>query len=289
MTGRARGVSRPARAGLLVFLSIAASGCFLWTTRGEGEELETTSGDHERRLTSIEEGIAQERRELTDEVNRAKSQVVQLEEVLQKATKVVTRNSADLGLEVQQLREQLGQLEGEIATLRQEVAQRDQAIASQRQELDQQITKLARRAGVDVELDASDIPAEKGPHYQAAYRAYQANEFGMARALFRAYVTRYPRDDEADNALYWVGKSYMRQDRPANAIQEFRRVISTYPREDAVDETLWEMGNAFFALQSCDEARDVLGTLIRNFRRSTFVRRAREKLREIQRAPACRQ
>jgi len=282
------GSSRASRATLLVVLSVAASGCFLWTTKGQGDELLESTQDQEQRLTSIETGIADQRRELTDEVNRAKSQVVQLEEVLQKATKVVTRNSADLGLEVEQLREQLGRLEGEIATLRQEVSARDQVIASQRQEIDQQISKLARRAGVDVELSESDIPAGKDEHYAAAYRAYQRNEYGMSRALFRAYVSRYPRDDQADNAMYWIGKSYLRQERPANAIQEFRRVIADYSRADAVDETLWDMGNAFYALQSCAEARDVLNTLIRNFRQSTFVRRARAKLREIERSPTCR-
>ncbi len=279
--------TRTAKATLLAALSIGLSGCFLWTTRTQGVELEETTEDHEQRLSSLEEGITRERQELTDEVNRAKSQVARLEEVLQKATKVVTRNSADLGLEVEHLREQIGVLEGEIATLRQEIAARDQAIASQRQELDNQIEKLARRAGVDVQLDESEIPSDKDEHYAAGYRAYQQNEFGLSRALFRAYVTRYPRDDQADNALYWIGKSYLRQERPANAIQEFRKIISDYPREDAVDETLWDMGNAFFALNQCDEARDVLNTLIRNFRRSTFVARARTKLREIARARTC--
>ncbi len=279
--------SRTLRASLLAVLSIGLSGCFLWTTRSQGNELEETTQDHEERLTSIEDGIAQQRQELTDEVNRAKNQVDRLEEVLERATKVVTRNSADLGLEVEQLREQIGRLEGEIATLRQEVAARDQVIASTRQELDQQIENLARRAGVDITIDESEIPSDKEEHYAAGYRAYQQNEYGLSRALFRAYVTRYPRDDQADNAIYWIGKSYLRQERPANAIQEFRKIITDYPREDAVDETLWDMGNAFFVLGQCDEARDVLNTLVSNFRRSTFRRRARRKLREIANARTC--
>jgi tol-pal system protein YbgF len=279
--------SRTLKVILLTALSIGLSGCFLWTTRSQGNELEEATEDHEERLSSLEDGIARERQELTDEVNRAKSQVARLEEVLEKATKVVTRNSADLGLEVEQLREQIARLEGEIATVRQEIEARDQVIASQRQELDQQIEKLARRAGVDVQLDESEIPSDKEEHYAAAYRAYQQGEYGVSRSLFRAYVSRYERDDQADNAQYWIGKSYLRQERPANAIQEFRKVISEYPRADAVDETLWDMGNAFFALNQCDEARDVLNTLISNFRRSTFRRRARAKLREISNARTC--
>ncbi len=279
------------RALLLAVLSVAASGCFLWTSASQGGELTETSTDHEARLTVLEDGIADQRQELSDDLNRAKAQVVELEAVLQQATRVVTRNSADIGLRVEGLQEQLARLEGEIATLRQEVASRDQRIAAQREEIAQQMQKLARRAGVDITLAESDIPADKGEHYSAAYRAYQRNEFGAARALFRAYITRYPQDDQADNALYWVGKSYLRQERPANAIQEFQRVLTTYQRGDAVDETLFDMGNALFALRQCSEARDVLNTLIRNFPRSGLIRRARAKLSEMRSPPpgVCRE
>ncbi|MBW2462757.1 MAG: tetratricopeptide repeat protein [Deltaproteobacteria bacterium] len=279
------------RALLLVVLSVAASGCFLWTSASQGSELTETNTDHEGRLLSLEDGIADQRQELSDDLNRAKAQVVELEAVLQQATRVVTRNSADIGLRVEGLQEQLSRLEGEIATLRQEIASRDQRIAAQREEIAQQMQKLARRAGVDITLSESDIPADKGEHYSAAYRAYQQNEYGAARALFRAYITRYPEDDQADNALYWVGKSYLRQERPANAIQEFQRVLTTYQRGDAVDETLFDMGNALFALQRCGEARDVLNTLIRNFPRSGLIRRARAKLSEMRSPPpgVCRE
>lgn len=276
---------RMSRALLLAILSVAASGCFLWTSAGQGSELQETSTDHEARLETLEDGIADQRQELSDDLNRAKTQVVELEAVLQQATRVVTRNSADIGLRVEGLQEQLARLEGEIATLRQELSARDQQIATQRQEIDQQMHILARRAGVDITLTDSDIPADKGEHYSAAYRAYQQNEFGAARALFRAYISRYPEDDQSDNALYWVGKTYLRQERPANAIQEFQRVLTTYQRGDAVDETLFDMGNALFALQRCGEARDVLNTLIRNFPRSGLLRRARAKLSEMRNPP----
>jgi TolA-binding protein len=273
------------RAIFLTAVSVAASGCFLFTSKSTGDELERRTNDQEQRLAALEEGARSQRQELADEVRNAKTKVTELEDLLERATKAVTRNSADVTLEVQRLGEQLGRLEGEIATLRQELEERQREAADTRREIDQRINAVAQKAGLDIELAETDIPADKAEHYATAYRAYQNNEMSRARALFRAYIQRYPQDEESDNALYWVGKSYLRQERPASALGEFRRVIADYSRGDALDETLFDMADAFYQLQACTDARSALQALIRSHPRSQLVQRARTKLREIERAP----
>ena len=268
------------RALVLAGSSIAFSGCFLWTSRGEGDELSEKAHDHERRLANLERGIVDRQREMNDEVNHAKQKVAELEELLERATKAVTRNSADTGLEVDRLGQELGRLEGEIATLRQEVADRERALQTVREELEQRMQTLAQKAGVDVELQESQIPSNKDEHWQAAFRAYQNSEHALARALFRAYVQRYAQDDHADDAQYYVGSTYLRQDRPASALGELRKVISDYPRSNVLDRTLWDMADAFYKLQACADARGALEALIRGQPRSPLIRQARTKLRE---------
>lgn len=273
------------RALVLCGASIALSGCFLWTSRGEGDDLTQKTADHERRLANLERGIVDRQREINDEVNRAKTKVAELEELLERATKAVTRTSADTGLEVDRLGRELGRLEGEIATLRQELVDRERTAQSTREELEQRMQQLAQKAGVDVELNESQIPANKDEHWQAAFRAYQNSEHALARALFRIYVQRYAQDDRADEAQYYVGSTYMRQDRPANALGELRKVIADYPRSNFLDRTLFDMAEAFYKLQACGDARSSLEALIRSQPRSPLIRQARTKLREIQNAP----
>ncbi len=280
-------ISGPARTGmLLATLSVAASGCFLFTAKSKGDELEARTNDQERRLAALEEGVRTQQQDLADQVEHAKTKVAELEDLMDRATKAVTRNSADVTLEVERLSEQMGRLEGEIATVRQELEERQREAQEQRHEIDERINAVASKAGLDIEIADSEIPTDRAEHYATAYRAYQNNEMSRARALFRAYITRYPQDDESDNALYWVGKSYLRQERPASALGEFRKVLSDYPRGDALDETLFDMADAFYQLQACGDARSALQALIRSHPHSPLIARARTKLREIEHAPA---
>ena len=274
------GTSR--RALALALSSSLLGGCFLWTTRGEGDELAEQTESQEQRLQTLETGIDAERRELTKSVGQAKARMAELEQLIEQATAVVTRNSADLGLEVQQLREQISQLEGQIAEVRNELQQTQRQLEEQRVAHEK---LLKQAASGEIELDPSDIPSSENDHYAAAYRAFQASEWAKARALFRVYVERYAQNDQADNAQYWLGATYLRQERPANALGAFRKVLSDWPRGDAVDETLLDMADAFYQLQACTDARTALEALIRAHPRSPLIRRARAKLREVQNAP----
>ena len=268
------------RALLLAALSSLLGGCFLWTTRGEGNDLEEQVAAQDERIRNLEEGFRTERDQLQTEVQRARTQVAELEGVLDRATKVVTRNSADLGLEVEQLRGQIGSVDGRLAEIQ-------QGMETLRRELTEQINQRAssRPSSGDPELSASDIPGTAEEHFAAAYRAYQARDLPRARALFRAYVTRYPQDDRADNAQYWVGATYLREERAANALAEFRKVVTDYPRGDAMDETLLDMAESFYRLHSCTDAKRALETMLRTQAGSPLAGRARDRLQQIEQAP----
>jgi len=260
------------------------AGCF-WTSKGEGARLGTASSDHARRLTKLETSTQTERETLHAAISNAQLKVHELEEVLQRATAVVTRNSADTGALVQQLQTQLATLEGQIAELRNSNEQLTRQLSTQRAEMDERITQVARKAGIDMPLPANEIPADKTEHFAAAYRAYQGNDYSRSRALFRDYLTRYATDDQADNAQYWIGASYLQEGKPATALGELRKVIAEHASGDAVDEALFDMGDAFYRLHACTDARTTLDALVRTQPRSPLLTRARDKLREIQRAP----
>lgn len=270
------------RSALIGALLIPVAGCY---SKADGTRLARSSEHHDARLTALERGMEEERLQMQTALESAQAKVVELEQVLERATQVVTRNSADLGTEVSQLREQLQTLEGTLAELRNELTNTQRQVGEQQTRFDERFQQFARKSGVDMPVPESEIPAAKDDHFTAAYQAYQREEHSQARALFRAYITRYAEDENADNALYWIGKSYLAENRPASALREFRRVISSYATGDAMDETLFDMGEAFFALHACTDARNAFQTLTSNFRRSPLAGRARQRIREIRRAP----
>jgi len=258
--------------GVLVAVSAGLSAC--WTSASDGEALR-------RRVRELEQGQQTQREELQSEISNAQTKVAELEDVLGRATKVVQRASADTGAQVEQLQEQVMALEGQLAELRNELQQRDEARAALQQRLDQ----IARRVGIDMALDESEIPQGADEHWAAAEQAFSAEEFSRARALYRAFTQRHGSDERIDNAMYRIGASYLAEGRPATALGELRRVVSDHPEGDAADDALLGMARAFYALHSCTDARATANAMIRAHRRSPLLDDARELLREIQRAP----
>ncbi len=270
---------------LLAATSAGLSGCFLWTTRGEGDSLRSEERDHERRLHVLESGMQSERQQLRAEVAEAKTKVAQLQKVLERATRVVTRNSADLGAQVEDLRRQMAELSGQIAELSHANQQQQQQITDESAALGRRIDAFARRAGIDMPLDPSQVPADKDAHWHAADQAYQAGQWSKARALLREYIRRYPHDDHADDAQYRIGASYLSEDHPATALGELRKVLSDYPHGDILDHALFDMGTAFYELHACTDARSAFEALLHDHRHSPLARQARTKLHTVQHAP----
>jgi len=134
---------------------------------------------------------------------------------------------------------------------------------------------------MDIPLDSTDIPESKSAHWDALTKAYRINKHSYARALARAYVERYPKDKQADNAQYMIGSSYLKQSQAAAALGEFQKVLSTYRKGDAIDETLYDMAQAFLQVRSCDDAGTALKALLKNHKGSPLVPQAKKQLRKV--------
>ncbi|MCC7538843.1 MAG: tetratricopeptide repeat protein [Deltaproteobacteria bacterium] len=257
---------------LLVALALSgAAGC--WTSSSQGDRMDRAIADHRRRLTSLETGIAGERQ--------------QLREQLEQTSKILKRNSADVGVRVDQLEQQIARLQGSIEELQHGNEELRRELATARQEIARQLERVGRTPAQPTTPTepTAQVPADRTEHFAAGYRAFQARDFPTAQTLFRAYVQRYPQDDQADNAQYYVGASVLQQNRPAAALGELNQVIQRWPRGDAVDEALFDMGEAFFRLGSCADARQTFQTILDRYPDSPLAARARTRLAEVRRAP----
>lgn len=268
---------------VLAGTSAFASGCFLWTSADQGAELERRQAALEERVRALETGLGEE---IRAEVAHSKAKVAELEDVLQRATQLLTSTSADTGAQVEQLSTQVSHHEGQIAELRHALERLQEEFREQQRDYENRMKKLARRAGIDIPLEEAETPADREQHWQAVLQAYEAREFSTARALARAFVQRYRDDARADDAQLMIGRSYLLEDRPATSLGELRRVITDFAQGDAVPSALLAMADAFYRLHACGDARAALEALIRGHPRSPLVAEARERLRDLQRAPA---
>ena len=230
-------------------------------------QMQTDIAANQKRLDSLEDDLEAKRKEL--------------EEALAEASRVLRRNSADQGLQIEKIQQRLATMEGEIAELRHESSGTSKAQAERSLELQRRLSEVARAAGMDVPIDADQVPKSKSAHWEALTKAYRINKYSYTRGLARAYVERYPKDEHADNAQYMIGSSYLKQGQAAAALGEFQKVLSTYRRGDALDKTLYEMSKAFLEVRSCNDAATALKALLKNHKRSKLVPEAKKDLRKI--------
>jgi len=247
--------------------------------------LENDARAREERLVAVEGQLSGQREDLEALTARAQEQITSLETILEQATQAVTRNSADLGVEVEAMRAELGRVQGAIAEIRNELSSSRVTSQQELAALTQHVQRIANQTGVDLSLAESEIPADADAHLLAAAETFGAGDFSKARALYQAFVARYPRHERADDALYNVGVTYMRQNRPQSAVPVFQRVLRDYRTGDAVDDTLLVMGDAFFELRSCTDAKNAYNALISGHGSSPLVASARTKLRTVEAAP----
>src|SRR5438128_2563254 len=90
-------------AWFLLGLMPLLGGCWAFTSKDEGEKLRAELRQLQSRVDELDQRDAM-----------AKEQVAKLKSVLEQATSLVTRNSADVGLGVQKLQQDLAMLTGKV-------------------------------------------------------------------------------------------------------------------------------------------------------------------------------
>jgi TolA-binding protein len=250
---------------------IAISGCM---TKAAGNEM---------RL-ALEKQISDLQAENTARDSELEKKIQDLSDSLEKARSLLTRDSADVGAQVQAQQQRMAELEGQLAEMTHNLNDMIEQTAKARADLDDKLGKLTSKPG-EITLDASQIPPDKSAHFNAAYDAYKAADQDKARALFKEYVARYPDDTKTGDAQYWVGATYLVQNKPATALGEYRKVIALYPKSPAVDTALYGMVDAFYRLHACTDAKGALDALVKRKPSKTLEERAKQLTKAIKESP----
>lgn len=260
--------------------ALVLSGCLMM--KKDGDALRSAMDAQDKRLAQLEADVRAKNLELD-------AKLAELQQSVERTKGLLTRDSADVGQQVQAQEQRLATFEGKLDEFMYALTTLTQDSAKARVELTDKITKLESTAAAKPmaasAVDPSQIPEDKVAHFTAAYEAYRAGEHERARALWTEYLARYPADDKTGEAQYWIGASFLVQNKPATALGEYRKVIMGYPKSPAVDTALYGMADAFFRLRACTDAKDALAALQKRKPSKSLGGRAVELLKAITAAP----
>jgi len=114
--------------------------------------------------------------------------------------------------------------------------------------------------------------------YVIAKRAFDRQEFELAREKFQELIRKYPNAKNADNAQFWIGEIYYRQKSYENAILEYQTVIEKYPKGNKVRASILKQGFSFYNIGDKANAKLILQELIKNFPGTPEASAAKKKL-----------
>ena len=248
-----------------------SSGCFWFTSKNEGDELNREVQHLKDRLAQVESEQQEKLTYLTDMIDRARGEVDKLEETLTKATRVLARNSADFGADMEILKERLREVDGTLAELRHDMDQTLQQVEA----TNQKVLDVASAAGLDIPVDASKVPTDPDAHFKLIADSYGAGRHGEVRSLAELFLSRHPSHKSADEAQLYIARSYMAQKRWSKALGPLRAFTEKYPKSDKTPEALYDMAECFYNMGDCTDARILVEAVTTRHKNSPYAAKAR--------------
>jgi TolA-binding protein len=245
------------RAGLVAAWLIAAPGCFWVTTKSEGDTLRKGIKDLDSRVDTKEKQFD--------------GKVGELQKVLDDATQLLKRNSADLGADVDQLRNDVRIANGLVAAINNQMSELKAALEAVRKDSEARISALEQRLG-SVESGKPTASTSAEDLWRLASAAFEAQRFNDALDLFKRLLQSYPAHERADDAQYFRGQSYTNLKDWDAAIREYQRLFDKYPDSPLSDDGLYFAALAAETLKNCSEARTYLGLVKQKFPRSNVTK-----------------
>jgi TolA-binding protein len=244
------------RTAFLVLLSSTLGGCFWVTTKSEGETLR-------KDVNSLNDRISTKERALDD-------QVKQLQTVIDEATKVLKRNNADIGADVEGLRNDVRTANGLVTALNQSFGELKAAFDKYRKENDARLDSLEQRVG---QIESGKPSANSSPAdlWRLGSAAFDAQRYADAIEIFKRLVQTYPTDAKADDAQYFKGQSYGKLNDWEHAIGAYQTLVEKYPESDLADDGLYFAALAAQQMKNCTEARTYLGLVKSKYPKSNVL------------------
>jgi tol-pal system protein YbgF len=131
----------------------------------------------------------------------------------------------------------------------------------------------------------SVVPGAK-KHYQEAFKSFSRREYENAIKAFEAFLTRYPNDQDADNAAFWIGQSYYDMKNYLQAEQMFRRVLKQYRHGDTkmgykTPDAILMLGRIYLLRQQPIRARYYFQQVVDRYDDSLSAAKARREIQSL--------
>ena len=128
-------------------------------------------------------------------------------------------------------------------------------------------------------VDRAQIQAE----YQAAYALLspQQRRYAESAKAFEVFLEKYPQDELAANAQYWLGEAHYVSQQNAAALAAFEKVMSDHPKSTKAPGALFKIGRLHQAAGKQADARGAYERVLKDYPNSPAAGLARQRLKQF--------
>ena len=274
--GRKIAVSTSPGARLLLGVALAAAlgAAPACVTTKEGEKMQADINGLRKRLDDIDKRDVE-----------YKEQVVRLRKVLDEATRLLTRNSADVGAKADKAEQDIAALQGRLEEISHALEQQTRQANDDRTHLETRLAALEQTQTKIVDKVAPALPDDKEQLWQQAAQRLATGQRDEGRRFYRVFIQRFPQDPRAPQAYLNIGMSFSQENKYANAVPEFKKILDDYGRAPEVPEAMFQLALAFVRVGFCSDARAFLSDLVKRYPKSPRAVDARAQLKTIAKLP----
>ena len=117
--------------------------------------------------------------------------------------------------------------------------------------------------------------------YQQAFSALKSRQYDQAISGFNDYLSRYPQENNADNAQYWLGEAYYVKRKFSDAQQAFATLLERYPDTPKRADATLKIAFIHYELSQWGEARKMLDEVKANYPGTAAAQLAEARLQKM--------
>ncbi|WP_051261152.1 tol-pal system protein YbgF [Desulfovibrio inopinatus] len=117
--------------------------------------------------------------------------------------------------------------------------------------------------------------------YERGLEAFKNRQYDQAIAVWKDFVSSYPSDSLAPNALFWQGEAYYQKGDFANAALMYQDVIEKYSSSNKYPAAMLKQGISFMRMGNKSAGAIVLKDLISKYPNSAEATRAKNVLASL--------
>ena len=252
-----------------LLVCLAVSGCTpIWTGTQMRNDIDQLKADQDQLTASLRE----KEQQLTEMIAAARADVVEVNKVIEEATLLLQRNSADFGAEMEEMRREFERLRGQNEEIVFRMSKLEQDLQLFKEDVD---LRFADGGG------GAQLPTDPAELYKFAAGKFQEGDWRTARRAFETFAKQNPKDRRMDEVAFFVGESFFKEGQWVSAIYEYQRILKKFPKSDRMDDATFRIGEAFVKLGKCSEAQIFFETVVKDFKSSKFRSSAQEQLSKL--------